>query len=225
MFEQIERDALAGRFALWGVSTVVDENVGVPVIDRVTFDRLHTAAGIAAEWPLGNAGLIHVYGYLLSTVETPYGLKRERWEGGALARTFGLSASAFLLADAAAAGETVLQRVTEVVRRPLEAPQARNGAILVFDDALPADPGTVFRTVIVRRTPDEPAALVYGVREGDRMLAITTFPLASVTPASLAALEDEVPRMRYNAALPSGASGSVCLRSPLVRVAVSRVAD
>ena len=205
MFEQIVQDALAGRFALWGASTVVDENIGAPVIDRTTFDQLHAAAGIDAEWPVGNAGLIHVYGYLLSTVETPYGLKRERWEGGALARTFGLPASAFVLAEAAAAGETVLLRVTEAVRRPLEAPTAQNGVILVFDDALPTDPDTVFRTVIVRRTPDHPAALVYGVREGERMLAITTFPLASVTPVSLAALKGEAPRMRYNAALPSSA--------------------
>lgn len=27
----------------------------------------------------GNAGLIHTYGYLFSTIETPYGFKRERW--------------------------------------------------------------------------------------------------------------------------------------------------
>ena len=218
MFEQIVQDALAGRFALWGLSTVIDENIGAPVIDRSTFDQLHAAAGINAEWPIGNAGLIHVYGYLLSTVPTPYGLKRERWEGGGLARAFGLPASAFVLTEAAAAGDTVLQRVTEAVHEPLEVPTAQNGAILTFDDALPTDADTAFRTVVVRRAPDEPAALVYGVRAGDRMLAITTFPLASVTPESLAALRSEAPRMRYNGALPSRACMPVPPRSPLVRL-------
>lgn len=221
MFEQIVQDARVGRFAGWGWSTVVDENIGVPVIGRAEFDRLHAAAGMDAHWPIGNAGLIHVYGYLLSRVETPYGLKRERWEGGQLARAFGLPAQAFLLADAAAAGETVLQRVTDAVMPHLENSARANGDILVFDDRVATGRGASFRTVILHRAfdavPAVPAALLYGVHDGERMRAITTFPLASVSPESLSALEQDQPRMRYNAALPLPAPDALPPRSPLSR--------
>lgn len=70
----IDADARAGRFGRWGRSTVIDENVEAAVIPEALFAALHARAGLRAEWPVGNAGLVHVYGYLLSTVPTPYGL-------------------------------------------------------------------------------------------------------------------------------------------------------
>ncbi len=75
------------------------------------FRALHERAGIDARFPVGNAGLLHVYGYLLSTTPTPYGLKRERWLDGELARAYGLAADAFL-PWALPTGETLLARVT-----------------------------------------------------------------------------------------------------------------
>jgi hypothetical protein len=91
MFEQIASDAAAGRFDDWALSTVLDENVQTPVISKAEFFRLHAAAGIAATWPIGNAGLLHVYGYLLSKVVTPFGLKGDRWRNGELAGQLGLA--------------------------------------------------------------------------------------------------------------------------------------
>ena len=208
MFEQIARDAAAGRFDDWALSTVIDENVKTPVISPAQFFRLHAAAGIAATWPIGNAGLLHVYGYLLSTVPTPFGLKGDRWRDGALAQHLGLAMEAFVLEAADLAGETVLQRVTDAALPHLAHPAAGLGDVLVIDDEVPevedgagADTATVFRTTVVNAPGHPGAALVYGVHEAGRMRLITAFPLANATPASLDALAADPPRMRYNAAL------------------------
>ena len=91
----IHADRAAGRFQAWGQSTIVDEHTGTPLLSRALFDDLHRSAGIDADWPIGNAGLLHCYGYLLSSATTPYGLKRDRWIGAALASACGLPADAF----------------------------------------------------------------------------------------------------------------------------------
>ena len=53
-----------------------------------------TAIGEIARHPLDgsivHAGLQHTYGYLLSTIETPYGFKRDRWVSPMLERAFDL---------------------------------------------------------------------------------------------------------------------------------------
>ena len=201
MFEQIAQDAAAGRFDGWGSSTVIDENTQAPVISRAQFDELHAAAGLTAVWPVGNAGLLHVYGYLLSTVVTPYGRKGDRWRDGELAQLFGLAPGAFLLESAAAAGKTVLQRVTAAALPHLAHPAHGRGDGLVIDDEAP-DGSTFFRTTVLSVPGRSSAALVYGVSESGRMRLVTAFPLAGPTPASLDALAADPPRMRYNAALP-----------------------
>lgn len=211
MFEQIARDAAAGRFDDWGLSTVIDENVGSAVITEAQFARLHEAAGLAAAWPIGNAGLLHVYGYLLSTVPTPYGLKGDRWRDGALAARFGLSPGAFLLEAAEAAGETVLQRVTDAALPHLAHPAVGRGDVLVIDDEVPGG-GTFFRTTVLSSREPDGAALVYGVCAGGRMRVVTAFPLAGPAAAFCDALAAEPPRMRYNAAL-----AELPPRSPLRR--------
>ena len=80
----IRRDAEAGRLEGWGQSTLIDEFTGVPSIERELFDTLHAAAGLTATFPVGNAGVLHVYGYWFSEVPTPFGYKRDRWADGAL---------------------------------------------------------------------------------------------------------------------------------------------
>jgi hypothetical protein len=217
MFDQIARDAAAGRFDDWALSTVIDENVREPVISPAQFDELHAAAGLTAAWPIGNAGLLHVYGYLLSTVVTPFGRKGDRWRDGELARSLGLAPDAFRLETAAAAGETVLHRVSDAALVHLTHPSAPRGDRHVIDDELPDGPDaaasagapTVFRTTVVRAPGG--AALVYGVSLGGRMRLVTAFPLADPVTI-LNALATEPPRMRYNAAL-----ADLPPRSPLRR--------
>jgi len=231
MLQQIRMDAAAGRFDDWALSTVIDENIQAPVISVDQFDELHAAAGLTASWPIGNAGLLHVYGYLLSTVVTPYGLKGDRWRDGALAEALGLAPEAFRLDTAAAAGDTVLQRVTAAALPHLVKPSVPTGDRHVLDDELPDErpddlPGrpaasatgdTWFRTTVVEASDRAGAALVYGVNEGGRMRLVTAFPLAD--PAgTLDALATEPVRMRYNAALATAPP-----RSPLRRRAESHV--
>jgi hypothetical protein len=224
MFEQIAQDAAAGRFDAWASSTVIDENIQAPVISATEFAELHAAAGLSAVWPVGNAGLIHVYGYLLSTVVTPYGLKGDRWLRGDLARSLGLAPDAFRLESAASAGETVLQRVTDAALLHLVRPSVARGDVHVIDDEVPDDSdaeaavapatappvhATFFRTTVLQAPRG--AALVYGVSLGGTMRLVTAFPLADPA-ASVGALETEPVRMRYNAALPG-----LPPRSPLWR--------
>lgn len=48
------------------------------MIERPVFDALHEAAGLSADWPVGPAGVLHVYGYWFSGMQTPFCLNRNR---------------------------------------------------------------------------------------------------------------------------------------------------
>jgi hypothetical protein len=185
----IAEDAASGRFARWSRSTIIDENVGNPVLDRAVFDRLHDLAGEPSAWPVGNAGVLHVYGYLLSLTPTPYGLKRERWLGPELARAFGLADDAFApWSD----GPTLLERVTGAATGLLHSPAAsRTEAGGEYVTALSASAGR--------------AALVYARVTEDGIRLVTTFPVADAA-AVLTAIDAAAPtpgapsRPRWNAA-------------------------
>ncbi|MFZ4895941.1 hypothetical protein ACL9RL_15975 [Plantibacter sp. Mn2098] len=197
----IRADAEEGRFARWSLSTVVDEFTGEAVLDRATFEALHRIAGLggvddgAADadgdaarrdvvWPVGNAGLLHVYGYLLSTAATPWGAKRDRWVGGDVARAFGED-PAFLTPWHWAgvvhpgAGPTMLARVERLVLAALAGEVAGSAVRFVRDEPVVSgrdsdrvddsvdDAGEraardVMRTVVVSRPGAAHAALVYG---------------------------------------------------------------
>lgn len=183
---QLAADAASGSFAGWGRSSAIDENVGGPVIPERMFAELHHRAGCDARWPVGNAGLLHVYGYLLSDVETPYGLKRMRWLDGALARAYGLPADEFFPAER---GSTLLTRV------------ARAASALLDTHTVRADRfgGVSTRTAIGRAAAEGAHALVYSVDHGDGEKLVTTFPVADPA-ALLSGLAAEESRLRWNAA-------------------------
>ena len=199
--DQVRADAAFGAFDDWGLSTVIDENIDAPVIPRDECERLHGLAGLPAAWPIANAGLLHVYGYLLSTVQTPYGLKRDRWLNGALALALGLPREAFLPSGSG----TLLSRVSAAILPRLTDPP--KDALLVLDQQS-IDGAAEVRTVLVG-TPHA-AAVIYGVREGGRMRAITAFPLVSASASFRQSLVDQPPRLRYNAA-----TSTLLPRSPL----------
>jgi hypothetical protein len=219
LVEQIMGDAAASRFDAWGASTVLDENLGAPVIPRSLFEYLHKLAAIPAQWPIGNAGLVHVYGYLLSAVRTPHGLKKERWLGGQLATALGLPGDHF--APASRADSTLLQRVSAAVAPLLCSPGDATGLWFWADETgtHPAADGvtrTVFaRTVVVRGAGSGDGALVYGVGvagpgEPVTPSLVTVFPVAGLTSGWARAYSAKRPRLRFNAA----ASG-VPPRTPL----------
>ncbi|WP_125100091.1 amino acid deaminase [Leucobacter chromiireducens] len=196
---QVRADAAAGRFESWGSSTLIDEFTGVPSIPRELFDALHAAAGIRAEFPVGNAGLLHVYGYWFSRVPTPFGYKRDRWADGALARALGRPADEFLL-GATPAG-TTLARVTRAALPVLRTPPA--GARVA--DAVFAANRSLRRARVVLHAaePAGPTALVSGIgtagpHGGTPLRLITTFPVSG-DPDQLLADFARDPGSRWNA--------------------------
>lgn len=185
----VRHDAAAGLFDAWDLSTVVDENTGEPVMPEGIFHRVHALAGLDAEWPTGNAGLLHVYGYLFSLAETPYGLKRDRWLDAALATAYG---ERTLFHAEALGGDTLsvtpLARITDAARALLAERTVREEQI-----------GSVrARIAIGRRAASGPYALAYAIDRGAGERLVTTFPISS--PAdTLAAIDAAPPRLRWNA--------------------------
>ncbi|HIY67051.1 MAG TPA: amino acid deaminase [Candidatus Agrococcus pullicola] len=192
----IRTDAVNGLLQSWARSTVVDEHIGDPVIEREVFDALHTTAGFEPSWPEGNAGVLHVYGYWFSTVKTPFGMKRDRWIDGHLAEALGLKPSAFRWNPTAPA--TLLQRVTETALPLLQEPPRD---AIGTEDAHLDDLHT--RVVLLRAAGAAATALVYGIDAGEGFRLVTLFPLQGDTDAVLADFTSN-PRLRWNAVDPRG---------------------
>lgn len=64
-------------FLFWGNSKTTENNKPI-VNEEIRTDLFSIFQQNYAE-SYANAGLMHTYGYLFSTLETPYGYKRERW--------------------------------------------------------------------------------------------------------------------------------------------------
>ena len=215
VLDAVRRDAEHGRLAHWGASTLVDEHTGVPSIDEALFDALHRAAGLTAAFPIGHAGLLHVYGYWFSIVPTPFGYKRDRWHDGTLARAFGLPVDAFRLdVPESDPDATPLARVTAAALPVLRRPPV--GA-LVADAVVD---GRLSRVVLHRAPGAETPALVYGIESAgsagtgsgrsvhaaphgsaaasDRLSLLTTFPFSGDPGPLLEEFAGE-PVLRWNA--------------------------
>lgn len=177
----IDDDASACRFDAWGRSSVIDENTGTAMLPPAVFSAIHARAGIPAHWPVGNAGVLHVYGYLLSLEPTPYGLKRSRWLDGALATAYGLASDAFV---PWVGSRTILDRVGDAAGELLSSAVARS-----------SDAAGVTTSMALGRIPDTgPWAVAYAV-DG---LLVTTFPVASADEV-LAQWDAAPARLRWNA--------------------------
>ena len=192
----IRADAAHGLLRSWARSTVVDEHTGGPVVERDVFDTLHEAADLPAEWPEGNAGVLHVYGYWFSNVRTPFGFKRDRWVDGHLARALGLESNAFHWS--LNSPETLLERVTETALPLLQEPPRD---AIGTEDAHLDDLHT--RVVLLRAAGAAATALVYGIDAGEGFRLVTLFPLQGDTDAVLADFTSN-PRLRWNAVDPRG---------------------
>ena len=185
--EAIRADRTGGVFERWGESTVIDENTEQPVLPAELVIALHERAGLASDGLRGNAGLLHVYGYLLSTVVTPFGAKGERWTGGGVARALGLPVDALLPPSS----PTPLAALTPVLESLLAHPDAGLARVDERSATVSA------RTVIV--TNQGHAALVYGVGDDlDALRPVTVFPIDDAI-GMLKRLAAEPPRLRYNA--------------------------
>ncbi|MDR6868109.1 hypothetical protein J2Y69_002720 [Microbacterium resistens] len=183
----IDDDRRAGRFARWGLSSAIDGDTDLPVIGPALFDALHERAGLDATWPAGNAGLLHCYGFLLSTTPTPYGLGRDRWLDGRLATALGLDAA--LLLPWTGPG-TLLERATGAAANLLD-----GGELAWYAPAA----GRATRTSLsAERSGVRAIAYAVAPAPGAVPLLVTMFPVADA--AALRRELDEAPaRLRWNA--------------------------
>lgn len=80
LLDQIVTDAKDPMLLMfWGESLNFDSNVKKMIVDEKIIADLQGAFGIKNNNLQVHAGIIHTYGYLFSTLKTPYGYKRERW--------------------------------------------------------------------------------------------------------------------------------------------------
>ena len=107
---QIRRDAeLPALFAFWGRSVNVDENTSETIVHPAILQVIGDLADVPMRGRFVHAGLQHTYGYLFSSIQTPYGAKRDRWLSEKWERGFGLERS--LLGDRPRSG-TLLANAT-----------------------------------------------------------------------------------------------------------------
>ena len=198
LLRDIAEDAAQGAFARWGMSTVIDENTGEAVLDPNIYRMLVDAASMDATWPIANAGLLHVYGYLLSRTPTPYGLKRERWLAGDLARGLGLAGDAFTPWRSGAG--TLLAEVTAALDGHPGLSSRRQSITLTERHSS----GALMRTVV--SAADDGSVLSYAQGDGAQWTWITAFPL-TLTPDQWRCQLDPVPRLRYNAVVSAAGPG------------------
>lgn len=77
---QIEADAKVSEISrLWGQSINFDEIASKQIVDPQIMLAICEMAGTSCSDEIVHAGLQHTYGYLFSTISTPYGYKRDRW--------------------------------------------------------------------------------------------------------------------------------------------------
>jgi hypothetical protein len=170
--------------SLWGKSVNFDEHAKATIVEP----RILEAIGVKN----GHAGLTHTYGYLFSTLKTPYGFKRARWVSGEIERGLGLPPATF--APVALMG-TLLSNVTAfaggVAFRTDVKELARAKKIRKFDVsalkikrlsetvALPGGRRVVIRTDLVSYVSGPGSLLIYSYRDGKtgRAFLITMFPV------------------------------------------------
>jgi hypothetical protein len=88
---QIRQDASRrGPLSFWGRSRNVDEITGTTIVDPGVLRVIAAIAGKKLSERSPHAGLQHTYGYLFSTIETPFGFKRDRWLETEIESAFGL---------------------------------------------------------------------------------------------------------------------------------------
>ena len=88
---QVERDrGPRGPMIFWGNSSNVDELAHTEIVDPAVLIPLLHVAGQPLNPVTPHAGVQHTYGYLFSTIDTPFGKKRDRWTSNALERALGL---------------------------------------------------------------------------------------------------------------------------------------
>lgn len=94
LFNQIITDAKDPYLPMfWGKSYNFDSGAKQIIVDHKIIKALQGRFNIVNDNNVVHAGVIHTYGYLFSTINTPYGYKRKRWIAPTLNYAFNLEAN------------------------------------------------------------------------------------------------------------------------------------
>lgn len=138
---QLRRDSESNVLSYWGQCSNVDDNTQTQIVDRKLLSVIGAIGKTSIRTNTGyHAGLMHTYGYLLSTLKTRFGYKHERWTSGVIERGLGLCEPVFHPLQCRG---TLLQNVTLLVggitlcQRPREFQQLKSS--LAHVDSLLAE--------------------------------------------------------------------------------------
>ena len=79
----------------WGRSLNFDSGARKKIVDDKIIQDLQAVFNIKNDNKIVHAGIMHTYGYLFSTIITPYGHKRKRWISPSLNSAFSMSENSF----------------------------------------------------------------------------------------------------------------------------------
>ncbi|MBC7427814.1 MAG: hypothetical protein H7336_04320 [Bacteriovorax sp.] len=83
------KDPMLSMF--WGKSMNFDSGASKQIVDTEIIKELQSLFSIKNDNKIVHAGIMHTYGYLFSTIDTPYGYKRKRWISPTLNKGFNLA--------------------------------------------------------------------------------------------------------------------------------------
>ncbi len=96
LFNQILKDAKDPYLAMfWGQSLNFDSGAKKKIVEDKIIADLQALFNIKNDNKIVHAGIMHTYGYLFSTIDTPYGYKRKRWIAPTLNMAFGMEGNSF----------------------------------------------------------------------------------------------------------------------------------
>ena len=96
LYNQIFKDSKDPYLTIfWGQSLNFDSGAKKQIVDDKIIGNLQALFNIKNDNKIVHAGIMHTYGYLFSTINTPYGYKRKRWIDPTLNAAFDLAGKSF----------------------------------------------------------------------------------------------------------------------------------
>lgn len=212
--------------SLWGLSVNEDEHAHGVIVDPIIIAAIAKGLGLPyAPGKPAHAGMAHSYGYLFSTLRTPYGFKRARWVDGEIDKGFGLAPGTlgpepkegtllsnltFFLGNIAFRGDanelSALRRHSAWAAPALRSFDYKNLRARRLEETIEGSSLTIRTDIVdfpVRTGPDD-QLLIYSVATGSPAAArlITAFPIKTPFAESLLDLkaqEGKPVKARYNA--------------------------